>query len=446
MSLTLLLVALVTFAFAVGHGLARYASRIVVLGGAEYILVGLLLGPHMPWTLLSTEAIERLQPFIYLLLGLTGFTLGLRARSAASGTEHALGAVVACLGVFGVCTGVFLFALSRWMPNSEGAGFYLQQPLLQWGSKVLEIWVSSDQLWVAVGLGASATVASSSVIRSLRRQRHTAGKVTDLVTSCANVSEMVGVVALGLLLASTRATSETGNASLTIVEWSLSTVALGVVCGVLFGLFIGRESDSPRVFLATVGLVTFASGVGSALGVSPLFTNLLAGMTVSIISPHSSSLRRELQRLNHPLFVLLMIFAGTLWSPVQGVLWWMPVVYVGTRALALRAFLRFADRVVLAEPTFALRLGNSLLGQGALAVAIGVNLALRGGEQADIVLSTVLIGMIFSDLFSLRFLRSVLADAGELSVEALEASPQSSDIEADPMPEGAPAARAGDTP
>jgi len=435
MSLTLLLVTLVTFAFAAGHWLTRYASRVVALGGAEYILVGLLLGPHMPWTLLSAEAIARLHPLIYLLLGLAGFTLGLRARRAASSADLALGAVVACLGVFGASTGVFLFVLSRWMPGSAGTGFYLQQPLLRFGSKVLEIWVSSDQLWVAVGLGAAATVASSSAIRSLRRQRYAAGKVSDLVTSCANVSEMVGVVALGLLLASTRASGSTTGASLTIVEWSVSTVALGVVCGVLFGLFIGRESDSPRLFLATVGLVTFASGVGSALGVSPLFTNLLAGITVSMMSPHSQSLMNELQRLNHPLFVLLMIFAGTMWSPVTGVLWWMPVAYVVTRALALRIFLRFADRVVLAQPTFALRLGNSLLGQGSLAVAIGVNLALRGSEHADIVLSTVLIGVLCSDLFSLRCLRSVLADAGELSSELPETGPLASDPEAAPMTE-----------
>jgi len=429
MSLTLLLVALVTFAFAAGHWLTRYASRVVVLGGAEYVLVGLLLGPQMPWALLSVEAVGRLQPLINLLLGLAGFTLGLRARRAASSSDHALGAVLATLGMFAINTAVFLFALSRWMPTSEGAGFYLQQPLLRWGSSVLEIWVSSEQLWVGVGLGASATVASSSVIRSLRLRRHAAGKVSDFVSSCANVSEIVGVAALGLLLASTRATSGTSEASLTIVEWSLSTVALGVVCGVLFGLFIGRESDSPRLFLATVGLVTFASGVGSALGVSPLFTNLLAGVTVSLISPHSQSLMSQLQRLNHPLFVLLMIFAGTLWSPVTGVLWWMPVIYVGARFLALRAMLRFADRIVLAEPTFALRLGNSLLGQGALAVAIGINLALRAREHAGIVLTTVLIGVLVSDLFSLRFLRRVLADAGELAAEDRATTPDDSDLD-----------------
>ncbi len=414
MSLTLLLVGIVLFAFVGGRWLARLAAPIVTLSGAEYILVGFLIGPRFAWSILNEAALQQLIPLVNLLLGLAGFTLGLRARHSAPSPDLGVAALVTALLTWAGCSIAFVAALTHWMPRAGHVDFFLQHEVLRSGDRVLEIWVSSEQLLVAVGLGACATVSSSALLSATLQRRGARGKVSDLLLSIANVSEVVSVSVLGLLLASSRATSSGSTIQLTIVEWGLSTVALGVVSGILFGLFIGRESEPTRIFLATLGLVTFASGVGSALGVSPLFINLLAGATVSALSPHSERISAELTRLNHPLFVLLMIFAGTLWAPTAGWLWLMPVLYAVVRLVALRASALFADRAVLPSPTRAAGLGYGLVGQGTLAVAIAVNLVMRAEEHGAVVLTTVLLGVLLSDLFSTRWLLSTLADAGEL--------------------------------
>ena len=64
------------------------------------------------------------------------------------------------------------------------------------------------------------------------------------------------------------------------------------------------------------------------------------------------------------------------------------------------------------------RVGNGLLSQGTLAVAIGVNFAQRFPSFSSLILTTVLVGTLLSDLFSARALRALLADAGELGQEA----------------------------
>src|SRR5690606_38135892 len=61
-SLTLVLVGIVVFAFAAGHWLTRSLSRFITLSGAEYMLVGILIGPHMPWALLGPRALAQLEP------------------------------------------------------------------------------------------------------------------------------------------------------------------------------------------------------------------------------------------------------------------------------------------------------------------------------------------------------------------------------------------------
>jgi Kef-type K+ transport system membrane component KefB len=228
------------------------------------------------------------------------------------------------------------------------------------------------------------------------------------------VSQIVAVVVLGLVLATARATDAASRFSMSVTEWGLAATAGGVVCGLLFGLFIGRESDASKIFLATIGLVTFASGLASALGISSLFVNLVAGLTVSLISPHAPRLQQELDRLQHVLFVLLMIFAGALWVPVRGALWLLPLLYVAVRFVARRLATAAAVFSFAAEPPAARRLGNGLLGQGSLALAVAVEYSLRLPAHAPLVLTTVLIGALLSDLWSLRALRTVLADAGEL--------------------------------
>jgi hypothetical protein len=43
-------------------------------------------------------------------------------------------------------------------------------------------------------------------------------------------------------------------------------------------------------------------GVGSAIGISPSFGNLTAGVTVAITSLHASRPRQEIDRRQHPLW------------------------------------------------------------------------------------------------------------------------------------------------
>jgi hypothetical protein len=184
---------------------------------------------------------------------------------------------------------------------------------------------------------------------------------------------------------------------------------LGLICGGCFALFIGSETSTSRIFLATVGTVTFASGVGAALGVSPLFVNLVSGLAVGLISRHEAVLRTELDRLQHPIFVLLLILTGAMWTPVSGWLWLVPVVYVLVRLTAGRLIPRLSTSLL--TRVGAERIGLGLLAQGTLAVAVAVDYALRVPEHAPIVLTTVLIGTLLCDMSAGGVVRRLLVDA-----------------------------------
>lgn len=414
MSITLLLVLVVVFSFAVGHLLTRYASAVVTLSGAEYILVGVLIGPYFPWQLLDETALAALTPLVSLLLGLVGFVIGIRGERPPSPGSTVVGYVSSFLVLVSVAA-LLLPLLQFIHPVDEAREhFVIHWVVARYGDWVVELHVASTHLWVALGLGATACVASPLLVEATHRISGATGRVSELLTASAHASQVLAVLVLGLVLATAPATEAMARLSMTVSEWAMATAALGVVCGLLFRLFVGRDTDPARIFLATIGLVTFASGVGAALGVSPLFVTMLAGVTVSMTWRHSEAVRKDLNRLQHPLFVLVLIFAGTLWEPVHGWAWLLPACYVVSRFVARRFWTAASVRLLMDPPLRTQRIGNGLLSQGTLAAAVAVNFAQLFTEFAPIVLTTVLLGTLLSDLLSGRALRAVLADAGEL--------------------------------
>lgn len=412
MSLTLLLVLVVIFSFAVGRVLTRSASRFVTLSGTEYVLVGVLIGPQFVWNLLSTEALNAFEPLISLLLGLAGFVLGLRTRQALGDSSNAATGLATVLGVIGV-TSACLLPLVEWLTAPAPAEFQVTKELGRVGSYIFELHFSSDAMWTALVLGCVAGTVSTSLVGRVCEAVGASGRVTRFAKSGSAVAQNVSVILFGLTLSSMRAASHETALQLSVIEWAVASVGAALGTGLLFTLFIGREDEPSRIFLATIGLVTFASGVGVALEISPLFINLLAGITVAATSNHADRVRVHLDRLQHPLFVLITIFAGAHWLPTSGWLWLLPLAYVAVRVLAGTLLTPVMARLFMNEAPRGLRLGRAFLSQGTMAIAIGLNDALWRPEHAPLVLTTVLVGAFACDLVSDRTLSRLLADAGE---------------------------------
>lgn len=415
MSTSVILVVFLTFAFAVGRAVARRLSRYVTMSGVEYLLVGVLVGPLVPWTLINPTTLHQLEPLVALLTGLLGFLLGVEGSSAFRRAGYALVGFVSAF-VVAVGTAAAVLPVLSWLGTSEllGSDFVLEAPLFTLGNLRVELFIPSSFLFASLIIGAAAASASSYSIATARRMFGSEGPVGDLLDASARAGQLCGVFLLGSVLASARATEAATRFHLTITEWELAAIVLGVVCGLLFGLFLGRESQTDRIFLASMGLVTFASGIGSALGISPIFVNMFAGLTVSLTSPHKEVLRENLDKLQHPLFVLLMVFAGALWVPVEPKLWFVVPVFIFVRLLLRRLSLNALKVAFLPEPPATRLLGSGLWSPGTLAVAIAVSGSMRFPALAPTILSTVLIGSLVSELFSHRALRRLLDDAGEL--------------------------------
>ncbi len=386
------LVLVVVFAVLASALLSRYAKEHVGVSEVAYVVIGAVLGPY-GLRLLDTDVMDAIRPFVSLVLGVVGFSLGLALRRRLSALPALGGGFVIALGVGGTVGGVLFLGLTRLPIDTSSL-----EPVL----------------WPVVTVGSAAATISTAAIESGVRLHRARGDATDMLRGFALTGSVVGVAISGTALALSRSAQASNRFDLTQTEWLVALVALGVACGVLFALFMGRDQNEgdDRLFLAAVGIVIFASGMAAAAGMSPLLLNAIVGVVVSLIAKDSGVLHVKLARIERPAVTTVLIFAGAMWSPVYGWWWLAPVVYLALRLIALRFAANAAVEMFDDLPRVH-RAGSALWAQGGIAAAIAVSYALVYPEQSPLVLTTVLAALIVQDLSSGAALGRFIVDAGE---------------------------------
>ena len=415
MNTTIALVLIIVFAFVASRLLKRHAPAYFAFSGAEYLALGVVLGPLVT-NFVTPTALLHLGPVISLLLGLVGFTLGLMLREHVSNIRvvapRFLAAIIA-IAIPGAACYLFL----RYAPIEGLADEYM--------------------LLLSAAIGVVASVSSTSRIDAVARLLSADGWVTRNLRAFSVVSDVIAVFCFGVISAAMRTRVVTTDLfdRFNTLSWLGASVLIGFICGLLFIAFIGKVRSTPHIFLATLGCVIFASGVASAVGLSPLFVNLIVGATLALLSPHTEILRPVIQRLEHPTFILLLIFAGIVWEPVGQVwLWAFLPIYLVVRFVGLRVGTGSMLPLIPGH-TRVRRFGMGLLAQGVIAVAIAVDFWQLSPEHSSFVLTTLLLAILAQDFLATRALRRVLADAEELYTDMIVAEGGASEL---PGPEHDP--------
>ena len=390
-STTMVLLLVLSFSLGISRLLDRWTARRPIPVDAAWAVTGILVGPWVVG-LVQAPTLKAVQPVISLALGLLGFTIGLSLRRGGGGGGAGREA--------GIMGGSFTIAIVA-LPVGAALWWLLPDlPLV-------------ERLGLPLALGAGAAVTDGRMVDRMADYAGAVGPVRELLRAWATAAAVVAVAVFGLGLAAARSGDGSATLGLTPVEWLVASTAAGAVCGLLFTIFLGRDGDDQRAFLATVAVVTFASGLAAGLGVSPLLVGLVAGLTMSLLSPEVEPVRAVLQRIEVPTGVVVLVFAGATWTAPDGVGWVLAAVTVALRPVALGVAGYLAPRLAGDLPR-AHRLGRALTPQGALAVAIALNYAQVFPRHAGTVLTAALGALLLADGISSRGLRAVLSDAGEV--------------------------------
>jgi hypothetical protein len=160
MSVTIVLVGLVVFAFFAGHLINRYAARYIPVSGAEYLVIGALIGPQIPPRVLTQDALAQITPLVSLLLGLSGFLVGLQAVRKSHALRLVLTGIAVALSTL-LCLSV-VFAIGYGLLTSSAAPPLVQRSLFSAFGYHFELFATAEQCAVGLVLAAAGTVTFSS--------------------------------------------------------------------------------------------------------------------------------------------------------------------------------------------------------------------------------------------------------------------------------------------
>ena len=405
LGIVVLLVLVIGVAYVLAHNVVeRLQRRFLVVSGAEYLLLGFLLGPAFP-AIHALDNITGLLPIIALAAGWVGLLRGtdfdfasLQKLDPATWRivflHHLLPGVAVGIGAY------YFFIETGWVITS-----------------------ARDAALSAAALACFAATDSAEPFDLLARRYEISGRLAPLLRNGTRLGDIAVILAFGLIFCvfhENAPQAQDYSPSL----WAWVTVLLGAALGVLFSLFLaGDESDNSR-FLALVGIIAFASGGAYFLELSPLAVNLSMGFVLVNFARGGQLLHTTLESTERPMTIVLLIFAGALWERTALV----PTLLALGGFLVLRTGAKWlASAIAGWGTTIRKDLFRGLLAHGDVTLAMAVSFRLvYDGDAAKLAYSVVLGSIILNDLMAPRLLRGLLVDEGEIQRELKDSDSRTS--------------------
>ena len=367
----------------------RLQSRLLFRSGLEYVLLGIVLGPTVVPQVHPFANLTGLGPVFAFTAGWVGLLYGLELKAREFGGRATRLALTDAVVTGGLVTGAALL-------------------FFRYGNVVTPMSWSEAGL-SAGALGCAAAAGSSSAV-DLLSQRYADAEthLLPMLRRTAKLGDAVAIIAFGVLFA---VYHPQGGAGAGAGDWMWWTVGLGVALGGLFFFFIGRDEGENNVFLAMVGILMFASGAAFFLKISALTVNLVLGafLAQGALGPRIGA---QLQRTEQPVSLMLLLFAGALWVPVDLLAAFiLTLVLVGMRLLGkvLAVFIATGGTPLRSD------MFRGMLAQGDAAMAMAISLQLfYDGSAVDLTYTAIVASVVIHEFVAAWLLRGLLVDAGEL--------------------------------
>lgn len=404
MSTTLVLVLVVIGAYLAAHVAFEWlARRFLVVSGAEYLLLGILLGPSVSG-LIHPDVVGGFKPFMVLALGWIGAVVGAQFHLPSLvriPTPYFKVATLEAVLSFTAVSATMAAGLSRLLPLSL-----------------------AEAAIPALALGSIATASAPSGIALVKRRLGRSEPVLRQLEVTTAIDAALAVITFGVLLSVARDAPPPGVRAPTATEWVVISIAIGVVGGTLFHLFLGDERKIDRLFVALAGAVILASGAAAYLGLSPLLPTMLIGVILVNTSGNRTEIQEVLRRMERPIYYVLLVFAGAAWRP-GGESWLLAVaIFLFTRTGAKVGGAAAAGALAGVRPALGSWWGRALLGHGGLAVALALDYRLRDGILLpNTVFTAAIVSVLLTDIASGWLARSVVRKRDSEALRGQESGP-----------------------
>jgi Kef-type K+ transport system membrane component KefB len=372
--------------------------------GAEYLVLGVVLGPHVLGVVRRSTVVNFETLFVVAAAWLalvSGLGWGIVGRRSIHPGRALVGVIMAVL-VGAAVSGACYFTFGR-LGTFEGR----------------------ERLLSSLGAGAVGCETTRHAVRWVVERHGTRGPVSDWVADLARASAIVPVLWVALMFAMA---PDAPLGAFTIPARFAVGLGIGVVLGLVAAVLLGREFRRDESWGILLGTSLLAAGVATRLGLAAVATLFMMGLTLSAVSRHRLEIKLMVQPTEKPMFlpVALVVGAYVDFDAVPKLALLVAAALAArvaaelVRGLLLVAFIEPARP---ASPT----LGLGMLSTGTISLAVAFSVFVRlPGPASSAILTVAAAGVLLGEMLGPALLRRGLDRAGEThAVDDPDASPLS---------------------
>ncbi len=355
-----------------GGPFSRFRTRAALgLGPATaplafFVPLGALLGPHLlDW--LTVDVLAHLDFVVSVALATLGVFVGMAlARQTARVRPVLACASIEAVVTMAVVTGASLVLIRTW-----------------------DLPLDASPLAAALMLGVCASVSSVAADRGLT------GAARQMAAAIADLDDVAPILVGAVAVLAFREPTV-----LHVVWFGLATCLTGLAIAVAGWLLFEVAHGAAERGLYVIGVLVMLGGSAAYLAASPLLVGLVAGAFWAAAPGRADAIvERDLQKVQHPLIVLLLLVAGASLRVVPLAVW-LFVPFVLFRLSGKLAGGWLATR--LATDLMPADLGTVLIWPGVVGLAFALNFQqVAPAATGAAVLTAVALGGITSELVAL---------------------------------------------
>jgi hypothetical protein len=364
----------------------------LIVSGFPYILMGVLLGPHF-FNFLSSEIISSLEPLISLALGWIGLLFGIQLRwrnIRRFPVNYLIFSSLQSLISFVIIFAIILISFSFLSP----AKFVYR-------------------LEAAFILAAIGSTTAPLTLGRLVIEHKAKGKLTHFIQFISSLDDIWGITIAGIAMAVFHPTAlQWFTAGW---QWIALSVLISIALGLIFQYLIKFRFQQQEVLLLVLGLVIFTSGIGFYLRLSPIFMNMIVGITLAQFHRESEKVMRVLPLVEKPIYLLLLVFAGSLWNYqfIMEIL--LLITFIVARFVGKYVGGWIGSQNIECGFQIPQDIGKALLSFGGVALAIAFNFQLfYGGLMGDLILSATILAILVFDEYTHTSTLKILKRQGDV--------------------------------
>ncbi|MBZ0256919.1 hypothetical protein K8I31_12710, partial [bacterium] len=285
-------------------------------------------------------------------------------------------------------------------------------------------------------LSAAATISTYSALALIKRDAPIRSRASKLLQLLTDLRSPMAVAGMGIWYALYHVSSDPVNdiplsgvpimATAPVMSglgWLATTLLLGLALGWMLHYLTSERLNENELLLLVIGSVILSGGLSAYLHLSPLFVNLVMGVTLANLPNFSlGRISKTLMAAEKPFYVIFMIFVGAMWPPITPVVLLLAAIYVGVRAVSLLAG-AWLGRFWWAEGPLRppSTLGLAMLPLGGLSVAMAVDFRLiRPGALSNMALGVIILAVLINQVIGPALMGLVLQTSPSRAADSPE--------------------------